>query len=44
MLGGVAFIAASVVEFVLAAVLDSWQWMHAPGEVLCVAAGVVAFV
>jgi uncharacterized membrane protein HdeD (DUF308 family) len=29
---------------VLAAVPDSWQWVHAPGGVLCVAAGVVAFV
>jgi uncharacterized membrane protein HdeD (DUF308 family) len=38
-----AFIAAGIVEFVLAAVLDSWQWLHALGGVLCIAAGIVAF-
>jgi uncharacterized membrane protein HdeD (DUF308 family) len=41
---GVAFIAAGIVEFVLAAVLDSWQWLHALAGVLCIAAGIVAFV
>lgn len=41
---GVAFIAAGIGEFVLAAVLDSWQWLHALGGILCIAAGVVAFV
>jgi uncharacterized membrane protein HdeD (DUF308 family) len=41
---GVAFIAAGIGEFVLAAVLDSWQWLHALGGILCIAAAVVAFV
>jgi uncharacterized membrane protein HdeD (DUF308 family) len=40
---GMAFIAAGIVEFVLAAVLDSWQWLHALAGVLCIAAGIVAF-
>jgi uncharacterized membrane protein HdeD (DUF308 family) len=40
---GIAFIAAGIVEFVLAAVLDSWQWLHALGGVLCIAAGILAF-
>ena len=40
---GIAFIAAGIVEFVLAAVLDSWQWLHALAGVLCIAAGIVAF-
>jgi uncharacterized membrane protein HdeD (DUF308 family) len=40
---GIAFIAAGIVEFTLAAVLESWQWLHALAGVLCVAAGVVAF-
>jgi uncharacterized membrane protein HdeD (DUF308 family) len=39
-----AFIAAGIVEFVLAAVLDSWQWLHALAGVLCIVAGIVAFV
>src|SRR5512132_1766107 len=39
----IAFIAAGIVEFVLAAVLDSWQWLHALAGVLCIAAGIVAF-
>jgi uncharacterized membrane protein HdeD (DUF308 family) len=41
---GTAFIAAGIVEFVLAAVLDSWQWLHALAGVLYIAAGIVAFV
>ena len=41
---GIAFIAAGIVEFVLAAVLDSWQWLHALAGVLYIAAGIVAFV
>jgi uncharacterized membrane protein HdeD (DUF308 family) len=40
---GIAFIAAGTVEFVLAAVLDSWQWLHALAGVVCIAAGIVAF-
>ena len=40
---GLAFIAAGIVEFVLAAVLDSWQWLHALAGILCIAAGIVAF-
>ena len=40
---GVAFIATGIGEFVLAAVLDSWQWLHALAGVLCIAAGIVAF-
>jgi uncharacterized membrane protein HdeD (DUF308 family) len=41
---GIAFIAAGIVEFVLAAVLDSWQWLHALAGVFCIAAGIVASV
>jgi len=41
---GVAFIAAGIVEFALATFLGSWQWLHALAGVLCIAAGVVAFV
>jgi uncharacterized membrane protein HdeD (DUF308 family) len=41
---GVAFIAAGIVEFVLAAVLESWQWLHALAGIVCIAAGVVALV
>ena len=41
---GMAFIAAGIVEFVLAMVLDSWRWLHALAGVLCIAAGIVAFV
>ena len=40
---GMAFIAAGIVEFVLAAVLDSWRWLHALAGVLCIGAGIVAF-
>jgi uncharacterized membrane protein HdeD (DUF308 family) len=40
---GLAFIAAGIVEFVLASVLDSWQWLHALAGVLCIGAGIVAF-
>ena len=40
---GLAFLAAGIVEFVLASVLDSWKWLHALGGVLCIAAGIVAF-
>jgi hypothetical protein len=39
-----AFIAAGIVEFVLATVLESWQWLHALAGVLCIAAGIVALV
>ncbi len=39
-----AFISAGIVEFVLSAFLDSWQWLHALAGILCIAAGVVAFV
>jgi uncharacterized membrane protein HdeD (DUF308 family) len=40
---GVAFIATGIGEFVLAAVLDSWQWLHVLAGILCIAAGIVAF-
>jgi uncharacterized membrane protein HdeD (DUF308 family) len=38
----VAFIATGIGEFVLAAVLESWQWLHALAGVLCIAAGIIA--
>lgn len=41
---GFAFIAAGIGEFMLAAVLDSWRWLHALAGVLCVIAGIVALV
>jgi uncharacterized membrane protein HdeD (DUF308 family) len=41
---GLAFIATGIVEFVLAAVLDSWQWLHALAGIVCIVAGIVAFV
>jgi uncharacterized membrane protein HdeD (DUF308 family) len=40
---GVAFIATGIGEFVLAAVLDSWQWLHVLAGILCIVAGIVAF-
>jgi uncharacterized membrane protein HdeD (DUF308 family) len=39
---GFAFIAAGIGEFMLAAILDSWRWLHALAGVLCVIAGIVA--
>jgi uncharacterized membrane protein HdeD (DUF308 family) len=39
-----AFIATGIGEFVLAAVLESWQWLHALAGVLCIAAGIIALV
>jgi uncharacterized membrane protein HdeD (DUF308 family) len=39
---GVAFIATGIGEFVLAAVLDSWQWLHVLAGILCIVAGIVA--
>jgi uncharacterized membrane protein HdeD (DUF308 family) len=40
---GIAFIATGIGEFFLAAVLDSWQWLHVLAGILCIAGGVVAF-
>jgi uncharacterized membrane protein HdeD (DUF308 family) len=40
----VAFIFTGIGEFVLAAVLESWQWLHALAGVLCIAAGILALV
>ena len=39
---GFGFIAAGVAEFMFAAVLDSWRWLHALAGVLCIIAGIVA--
>jgi len=40
---GFAFIAAGIGEFLLAAILDSWRWLHALAGVLCIIAGIIAF-
>ena len=40
----IAFFATGIVEFVLATILESWQWLHALAGVLCIAAGIVALV
>jgi uncharacterized membrane protein HdeD (DUF308 family) len=40
----VAFIFTGLGEFVLAAILESWQWLHALAGVLCIAAGILALV
>ena len=40
----VAFFATGIGEFVLAALLESWQWLHALAGVLCIAAGILALV
>jgi uncharacterized membrane protein HdeD (DUF308 family) len=40
----VAFIFSGSGEFVLARVLESWQWLHALAGVLCIAAGILALV
>jgi uncharacterized membrane protein HdeD (DUF308 family) len=40
---GVAFIAAGLGEFYLAAVLDSWQWLHVLAGILCIVGGIIAF-
>jgi uncharacterized membrane protein HdeD (DUF308 family) len=40
----VAFIFTGIGEFVLATVLESWQWLHALAGVLCIAAGIIALV
>jgi uncharacterized membrane protein HdeD (DUF308 family) len=40
----VAFIFTGIGEFVLATVLESWQWLHALAGVLCIAAGILALV
>jgi uncharacterized membrane protein HdeD (DUF308 family) len=40
----VAFIFTGIGEFVLATILESWQWLHALAGVLCIAAGILALV
>jgi uncharacterized membrane protein HdeD (DUF308 family) len=40
----IAFIFTGIGEFVLATVLESWQWLHALAGVLCIAAGILALV
>jgi uncharacterized membrane protein HdeD (DUF308 family) len=40
----VAFIFTGIGEFVLATIVESWQWLHALAGVLCIAAGILALV
>lgn len=40
----VAFIFTGIGEFVLATILESWQWLHALAGLLCIAAGILALV
>jgi uncharacterized membrane protein HdeD (DUF308 family) len=40
----VAFIFTGLGEFVLATILESWQWLHVLAGVLCIAAGILALV
>jgi len=40
---GIAFIAAGIREFFVAAILSSWRWLHVLAGIVCIGGGVVAF-